>query len=83
MEIDIKSCVLSDGVDEYAINKFLCQVFTDGVNSCGKLCSLVKESASRKFDMKEEVLCSLYCCINFPNVIQFTNRKILIYDQNY
>ncbi|KAJ4710900.1 DNA helicase, ATP-dependent [Melia azedarach] len=55
----LRSLMYSDGVDEYAINKFLCQVFTDGVNSCGKLCSLVKESASRKFDMKEEVMLTL------------------------
>lgn len=47
-------CFCSDGLDEYAVNRFLCQVF-----SCddfpGKVCSLVKESLSRKFDMKEEV----------------------------
>ena len=57
-ETDIKYCVVSDGVDEYAVNKFLCQVFADDTNSHGKVCSLVKESASRKFDMKEEVLSS-------------------------
>ncbi|KAM0939878.1 putative DNA helicase [Dioscorea sansibarensis] len=46
----------SDGVDEYAINKLLCQIFSDGVVQDGHTSSLVKESASRKFDMKEEVL---------------------------
>lgn len=59
----------SDGADEFAINKFLCQVFSDGQNSQAKLRSLVKESASRKFDLKEEVLSmhhhSLCLCIPF------------------
>ncbi|KAG0526365.1 hypothetical protein BDA96_06G139900 [Sorghum bicolor] len=45
----------SDGVDEYAMSKFLCQVFSCD-NSVGHICSLVKESTSRKFDIKEEVL---------------------------
>lgn len=55
----LKLCILfilSDGVDEYVVNKLLCQIFSDSTNSAGKICSLVKESASRKFDMKEEVL---------------------------
>ncbi|KAL0385395.1 UNVERIFIED_CONTAM: ATP-dependent DNA helicase Q-like 5 [Sesamum radiatum] len=47
--------LLSDGVDEYAINKLLCQVSTDE----GWICSMVKESASRKFDMKEEVILTI------------------------
>ncbi|XP_031270471.1 ATP-dependent DNA helicase Q-like 5 [Pistacia vera] len=55
----LRSLMHSDGVDEYAINKFLCQVFSNGKNSCGKIYSLVKESASRKFDMKEEVMLTL------------------------
>lgn len=46
----------SDGVDEYAINKLLCEIFSDGIVQDGHASSLVKESASRKFDMKEEVL---------------------------
>ncbi|KAJ0037561.1 hypothetical protein Pint_23667 [Pistacia integerrima] len=55
----LRSLMHSDGVDEYAINKFLCQVFSNGKNSCRKIYSLVKESASRKFDMKEEVMLTL------------------------
>ncbi|XVF85216.1 hypothetical protein PTKIN_Ptkin17bG0100100 [Pterospermum kingtungense] len=55
----LRSLMYSDGVDEYAVNKFLCQVFSDDANSRGKVCSLVKESASRKFDMKEEVMLTL------------------------
>ena len=47
--------VPSDGVDEYAVKKFLCQIFSN-TNSSGKICSIIKESASRKFDIKEEVL---------------------------
>lgn len=48
--------LLSDGVDEYVVNKLLCQIFSGSTNSVGIICSLVKESACRKFDMKEEVL---------------------------
>ncbi|XP_068327959.1 ATP-dependent DNA helicase Q-like 5 [Pyrus communis] len=55
----LRSLMYSDGVDEYMVNKFLCQVFTSDENSHGKVCSLVKETASRKFDMKEEVMLTL------------------------
>lgn len=52
------TCILlfSDGVDEYTINKLLCQIFTSDRPSKEEICSIAKESASRKFDMKEEVL---------------------------
>ncbi|GJV85806.1 ATP-dependent DNA helicase Q-like 5 protein [Tanacetum coccineum] len=43
-----------DGLDQYTVNKFLSEVFTSGSHSQGKICSIVKESASRKFNMKEE-----------------------------
>lgn len=43
-------------MDEYAVNKLLCQIFTSGELSAKESCSIIKESASRKFDMKEEVL---------------------------
>jgi len=49
----------SEGIDEYAVNKFLSEVFPADKSSCGKICSLIKESASRRFDMKEEVLYSI------------------------
>ncbi|PPD98303.1 hypothetical protein GOBAR_DD04681 [Gossypium barbadense] len=55
----LRSLMHSDGVDEFAVNKFLCQVFADDTSSHSKVCSLVKESASRKFDMKEEVMLTL------------------------
>ncbi|KAB2045776.1 hypothetical protein ES319_D01G184900v1 [Gossypium barbadense] len=55
----LRSLMHSDGVDEFAVNKFLCQVFADDTSSHRKVCSLVKESASRKFDMKEEVMLTL------------------------
>lgn len=48
--------LLSDGVDEYTVNKLLCQIFTSDRPSVEEIYSIVKESASRKFDMKEEVL---------------------------
>ncbi|KAK1294335.1 ATP-dependent DNA helicase Q-like 5 [Acorus calamus] len=51
----LRSLSYSDGVDEYTINKFLCQIFNNDTNVLGDICSLVKESASRKFDMKEEL----------------------------
>lgn len=52
---DLKYGMNSDGVDEYNINKFLSEVFSVNNNSCGKVYSVVKEPASRKFDVKEEV----------------------------
>ncbi|XP_059445043.1 ATP-dependent DNA helicase Q-like 5 isoform X2 [Corylus avellana] len=55
----LRSLMHSEGVDEFAVNKFLTEVFSNGKNSQGKVCSLVKESASRKFDMKEEVMLTL------------------------
>ncbi|KAI4373796.1 hypothetical protein MLD38_011876 [Melastoma candidum] len=55
----LRSLMHSDGVDEYAVNKFLCQVFSSETNLQGKISSLVKESASRNFDMKEEVMLTL------------------------
>ncbi|KAL6650932.1 hypothetical protein ACP70R_009857 [Stipagrostis hirtigluma subsp. patula] len=51
----IRSLSHSDGVDEYTISKFLYQVFSCD-NSTGCICAMVKESTSRKFDIKEEVL---------------------------
>ncbi|KAJ1401986.1 P-loop containing nucleoside triphosphate hydrolase [Sesbania bispinosa] len=55
----LRSLMHSEGVDEYAVNKFLHEVFPADKSSCGKICSLIKESASRRFDMKEEVLYSI------------------------
>lgn len=55
----MRSLMYSDGVDEYAVKKFLCQIFSSGTNSSGKICSIIKESASRKFDIKEEVMLTI------------------------
>ncbi|GFY91533.1 DEAD/DEAH box RNA helicase family protein [Actinidia rufa] len=55
----LRSLSYSDGVDEYAVSRLLSQVFTTELDSHGKICSLVKESASRKFDMKEEVILTI------------------------
>jgi hypothetical protein len=49
-------------VHEYA-EKILCQIFSCE-NSVGCICSLVKESTSDKFDIKEEVC----LCLNAPNL---------------
>lgn len=45
----------SDGVDENTVGRLLSQLFSDGLGTLGKINSLLRESASRKFDMKEEV----------------------------
>ncbi|KAM3202788.1 ATP-dependent DNA helicase Q-like 5 [Capsicum annuum] len=55
----IRSFMYSDGVDEYVVNKLLCQIFSGSTISIGKICSLVKEFACRKFDMKEEVILTI------------------------
>ncbi|KAJ3675445.1 hypothetical protein LUZ60_004487 [Juncus effusus] len=53
--LKIRSLSYSDGVDEYAISKLLDQIFCSD-NSTGDIHWLIKESTSRKFDIKEEVL---------------------------
>ncbi|KAM6562477.1 hypothetical protein CsatB_022475 [Cannabis sativa] len=55
----LRSLMFSEGVDQYAVDKFLSQVFTNDNKSQGKIFSLVKESASCKLDMKEEVMFTL------------------------
>lgn len=55
----LRSLAHSDGVDEYAVNKFLCQVFNNGTTLHGRIFSIMKESASRRFDMKEEVMLTI------------------------
>ncbi|XP_010248891.1 PREDICTED: ATP-dependent DNA helicase Q-like 5 isoform X2 [Nelumbo nucifera] len=68
----LRSLLYSDGVDEYAVNRFLSQVFSSNMGSTGKVCSLVKESASRKFDMKEEVMLTLLTYLELGEV-QYLN----------
>ncbi|KAF6167061.1 hypothetical protein GIB67_041316 [Kingdonia uniflora] len=53
------SFMYSDAIDEYSVNKFLHQIFNSATQSSGKICSLVKDSASQKFDMKEEVMLTI------------------------
>ncbi|KAL9263022.1 ATP-dependent DNA helicase Q-like 5-like protein [Drosera capensis] len=55
----LRSLMHSDGVDEYAVSRLLGQVFSGGTTSMGKIHALVKESASRKFDIKEEVILTI------------------------
>ncbi|KAL3649864.1 hypothetical protein CASFOL_006267 [Castilleja foliolosa] len=55
----LRSLMHSDGVDEYAVNKLLRQIFTSERPSTEEIYSIVKESASRKFDMKEEVILTI------------------------
>ncbi|KAG6759107.1 hypothetical protein POTOM_035574 [Populus tomentosa] len=55
----LRSLMHSEGVDEYAVNKFLCEIFSTDVKHPGKIHAMIKESSSRKFDMKEEVMLTL------------------------
>ncbi|XP_027917156.1 ATP-dependent DNA helicase Q-like 5 isoform X2 [Vigna unguiculata] len=64
----LRSLMYSEGVDEYAVNKFLREVFPADKNSCGKIMSLIKESASRRLDMKEEVMLTLLTRLELGNV---------------
>ncbi|OAY73125.1 ATP-dependent DNA helicase Q-like 5 [Ananas comosus] len=83
----------SDGVDEYAISKFLCQIFSSDVHSTGGICSLVKESTARKFDIKEEVLSTIltlleigdqqYLCLLPQLNVTCTICKMGMKDGNY
>ncbi|KAG0489297.1 hypothetical protein HPP92_008108 [Vanilla planifolia] len=52
----LRSLLYSDGIDEYAISKLLSQIFPKNIRLDGYVYSLIKESMSYKFDMKEEVL---------------------------
>lgn len=77
----------SDGVDEYNINKFISEVFSE--NKCGKVYSMVKDPASRKFDMKEEVT-FFHCFCNYLIFllwsIEVTNLTVIIaygYSHNF
>ncbi|KFK44663.1 hypothetical protein AALP_AA1G287700 [Arabis alpina] len=54
--LKLRSLAHSDGVDEYAVGKFLTHVFSSETKQHEKICSLVIDSASQKFDMKEEVM---------------------------
>ncbi|XP_077211920.1 DEAD/DEAH box RNA helicase family protein [Tasmannia lanceolata] len=55
----LRSLSYSDGVDEYAVNKLICEVFNNDLKLPGNVCSLIKESSSQKFDMKEEVMLTI------------------------
>ncbi|KAF7839813.1 ATP-dependent DNA helicase Q-like 5 [Senna tora] len=66
--VKLRSLMYSDGVDEYAVNKFLSEVFPADRISNGQICSLIKESASRRFDMKEEVILTLFTRLELGDV---------------
>nr|CAB3487445.1 unnamed protein product [Digitaria exilis] len=68
----IRSLSHGDGVDEYAMSKFLYQVFSCD-NSTGSICSLAKELTSRKFDIKEEV-CT--CIITHQLSAEYVSIKL-------
>ncbi|XP_028771319.1 ATP-dependent DNA helicase Q-like 5 [Neltuma alba] len=66
--LKLLSLMYSDGVDEYAVNKFLCEVFPAQRISDGQIYSLIKESASRRFDVKEEVMLTLLTRLELGDV---------------
>ncbi|KAI5385224.1 ATP-dependent DNA helicase Q-like 5 isoform X2 [Lathyrus oleraceus] len=68
MYFKLRSLMYSEGVDEYAVNKFLSEVFPADKSSCGKIRSLIKESASRRFDMKEEVILTVLTRLELGDV---------------
>lgn len=68
MYFKLRSLMYSEGIDEYAVNKFLSEVFPADKSSCGKICSLIKEPASRRFDMKEEVILTVLTRLELGDV---------------
>ncbi|XP_020246130.1 ATP-dependent DNA helicase Q-like 5 [Asparagus officinalis] len=64
----LRSLSYSDGVDEYAINKLLSHIFSNDDELPGTICSLIKESASQKFDMKEEVILTILTQLELGDV---------------
>lgn len=55
----LRSLMYSEDLDEYAVNKLLREVFNHEIRLNGEIHSLVKESASRRFDIKEEVILTI------------------------
>ena len=50
-------------------------MLTKGKSSCGKIRSLIKESASCRFDVKEEVLSSIFSYkLDFHNILLGVGR---------
>ncbi|PIN26121.1 ATP-dependent DNA helicase [Handroanthus impetiginosus] len=70
--LKLRSLMYSDGVDEYAVNKLLCEIFMSNRCSADEICSIVKEAASRKFDMKEEVILTILTQLELGEV-QYIN----------
>ncbi|KAK8928866.1 ATP-dependent DNA helicase Q-like 5 [Platanthera zijinensis] len=64
----LRSLLYSDGVDEYVITKLLSEIFAKDTSLDGNIYSLVKESASCKFDMKEEVLLTVLTLLEIGEV---------------
>ncbi|KAL6547510.1 hypothetical protein OROMI_023231 [Orobanche minor] len=66
--IKLRSLMHSDGVDEYAVKKLLCQIFPRERPSTEETYSMIKELASRKFDMKEEVILTILTQLELGDV---------------
>ncbi|KAH0465923.1 hypothetical protein IEQ34_006026 [Dendrobium chrysotoxum] len=64
----LRSLLHSDGVDEYVISKLLSQIFVKDTSIEESICSLIKESTSRKFDIKEEVLLTILTQLEIGDV---------------
>lgn len=64
----IRSLSYSDGADEYAVNKFLCELFVSYKDTPTHLHSLNIASASRIFDLKEEVMVTILSYLEIEEV---------------
>lgn len=63
----LRSLLYSDGVDEYLIGKLLGEIFLD-TSLDESICFLIKESASYKIDIKEEVLLTVLTQLEIGDV---------------
>lgn len=64
----IRSLSYSDGADEYAVNKFLCELFIPYKDTPTHIYSLNIASASRRFDLKEEVMATILSYLEIEEV---------------
>ncbi|XP_057852289.1 ATP-dependent DNA helicase Q-like 5 isoform X1 [Cryptomeria japonica] len=63
----IRSLAYSDGADEYAIDKFLFEVFSY-MKKPSRVCSLNISTSSRNFDLKEEVMDTILSFLEIEEV---------------
>ena len=64
----IRSLFYSDGADEYAVNKLLCELFVSYKGTPTHFYSLNIASASRIFNLKEEVMVTILSYLEIEEV---------------